>query len=193
MARNEAATSVTVRASAPADPTIVTGDTALALVVPIAAVRTARRSVDDRSGIVERAIRITPVDSGTDGVIVVARHYPMKIRLWLVTALAVALTSPVFADKRGDAKARVEFGITVAQKGLWTEAVRAWERAVQIDNTYGEAWNNLGIGLEQLGRFDEARKAYERALEIEPGNNFIRNNYDQFREIYDRQNRRRDK
>jgi tetratricopeptide (TPR) repeat protein len=193
MARNEAATSVTVRASAPADPTIVTGDTALALVVPIAAVRTARRSVDDRSGIGERAFRTTPVDSGTDGVIVVARHYPMKIRLWLVTALAVALTSPVFADKRGDAKARVEFGITVAQKGLWTEAVRAWERAVQIDNTYGEAWNNLGIGLEQLGRFDEARKAYERALEIEPGNNFIRNNYDQFREIYDRQNRRRDK
>jgi tetratricopeptide (TPR) repeat protein len=193
MARNEAATSVTVRASAPADPTIVTGDTALALVVPRAAVRTARRSVDDRSGIGERAFRITPVDSGTDGVIVVARHYPMKIRLWLVTALAVALTSPVFADKRGDAKARVEFGITVAQKGLWTEAVRAWERAVQIDNTYGEAWNNLGIGLEQLGRFDEARKAYERALEIEPGNNFIRNNYDQFREIYDRQNRRRDK
>lgn len=117
----------------------------------------------------------------------------MKTRIWLVAALAVALTSPVLADKRGDAKARVEFGISVAQKGLWTEATKVWERAVQIDATYGEAWNNLGVGYEQLGKFDDARKAYEKALELEPGNNFIRNNYDQFREIYDRQNRRRDK
>jgi Flp pilus assembly protein TadD len=115
----------------------------------------------------------------------------MKIRAWLAVALAVAVTSPVFADKRGDAKAYVEFGISVAQKGLWKEATSRWERAVQIDDTYGEAWNNLGVGLEQLGRFDEARKAYEKALELEPSNNFIRNNYDQFREIYDRQNRRR--
>ena len=75
----------------------------------------------------------------------------MKTRIWLVAALAVALTSPVLADKRGDAKARVEFGISVAQKGLWTEATKVWERAVQIDATYGEAWNNLGVGYEQLG------------------------------------------
>lgn len=117
----------------------------------------------------------------------------MKTRTWLVAALAVALTSPVFADKRGDAKARVEFGIIAAQKGLWTEATSVWERAVQIDDSYGQAWNNLAVGYEQLGRFDQARKAYEKALELEPTNNFIRNNYDQFREIYDRQNRRRDK
>ena len=117
----------------------------------------------------------------------------MKLRVWLVTALAVALTIPAYADKRGDAKARVEFGIEVARKGLWKQATSVWERAVQIDDSYGQAWNNLAVGYEQLGRFDQARKAYEKALELEPGNNFIRNNYDQFREIYDRQNRRRDK
>ena len=43
------------------------------------------------------------------------------------------------------------------------------------------------------GNFADARKAYDKALELEPNNNFIRNNYDQFREIYDRQNRRRDR
>jgi Flp pilus assembly protein TadD len=115
----------------------------------------------------------------------------MKIRLLLVAALAVGLTVPVLADKRGDAKSRVEFGISVAQKGLWKEATSLWERAVQIDDTYWAAWNNLGIGYEQLGRFTEARKAYERALELEPGNTYVRSNYDLFREIYDRQNRRR--
>jgi Tfp pilus assembly protein PilF len=117
----------------------------------------------------------------------------MKLRIWLVTALAVALTIPLFADKRSDAKARVEFGIEVARKGLWSQATSVWERAVQIDDSYGQAWNNLAIGYEQLGRFEEARKAYEKALELEPGNTFIQNNYAQFRDIYDRLNLRRGK
>ena len=68
-----------------------------------------------------------------------------------------------------------------------------WEQATEVDPTYAAAWNNLGIGYEQLGRFDDARKAYEKALELDPSNTFIRNNYDLFREIYDRQNRRRDR
>jgi Flp pilus assembly protein TadD len=117
----------------------------------------------------------------------------MTLRVGLVAALAGALTIPVFADKRGDAKARVEFGIDVARKGLWNQATSVWERAVQIDDSYGQAWNNLAIGYEQLGRFEEARKAYEKALELEPGNNFILNNYAQFRDIYDRLNLRRGK
>jgi len=115
----------------------------------------------------------------------------MKNRLWLVVALAIGLTVPVLADRRSDAKAQVDFGIAVAQRGLWKEAVYRWEKAVDLDPTYGAAWNDLGIGYEQLGRFDDARKAYEKAMELEPNNNLIRNNYDSFREIYDRQNRRR--
>jgi Flp pilus assembly protein TadD len=117
----------------------------------------------------------------------------MKIRIWLVALLAFGLTVPVLADRRSQAKSRVEFGIELAQKNLWKEATTIWERAVEIDNTYGAAWNNLGVGYEQLGRFDDARKAYEKAMELEPNNNFIRNNNDQFREIYDRQNLRRRK
>ena len=69
----------------------------------------------------------------------------------------------------------------------------AFERAVEIDATYAAAWNDLAIGYEQLGEFDKARSAYEKALQIEPNNTMISNNYAQFREIYDRQNRRRGK
>jgi Flp pilus assembly protein TadD len=117
----------------------------------------------------------------------------MRTQLWLVFALVVGLAAPAHADRRSDAKAQAEFGITVAQRGLWKEAAIRWERATEIDPTYGAAWNNLGIGYEQLGRFDDARRAYEKALEVEPANTYIRNNYDLFREIYDRQNRRRDR
>ena len=84
------------------------------------------------------------------------------------TALSMACAAPVLADKRADAKAQVEFGIVVAQRGLWREAAYRWQQAVELDPTYAAAWNNLGIGYEQLGRFDDARKAYEKALEIDP-------------------------
>lgn len=117
----------------------------------------------------------------------------MRTRLWLALLLVVGFVSPALADRRSDAKAQVEFGITVAQRGLWKEASYRWERATELDPSYSAAWNNLGIGYEQLGRFDDARQAYEKALEVEPGNTYIRNNYDLFREIYDRQNRRRDR
>jgi Flp pilus assembly protein TadD len=117
----------------------------------------------------------------------------MTPRIWLVAVLVAGLTAPVYADRRSDAKAQLAFGIKAAQINLWKEAVYRFEKAIEIDKMYGAAWNDLGIGYEQLGRFDEARKAYEKALELEPNNTFIRNNYDLFREIYDRQNRRRDR
>ena len=117
----------------------------------------------------------------------------MRTRLWLALVLVAVVSTPLLADRRSDAKSQVEFGIVVAQRGLWKEAAYRWERATEIDPGYSAAWNNLGIGYEQLGRFDDARRAYEKALEVEPSNTYIRNNYDLFREIYDRQNRRRDR
>jgi len=117
----------------------------------------------------------------------------MRVRLWLVVLLLFTSALPAFADRRSDARAQLEFGIEIAEKGLWKEAAYRWEKATEIDPSYGAAWNNLGIGYEQLGRFDDARKAYEKAMEVDPNNTYIRNNYDLFREIYDRQNRRRDR
>ena len=38
-----------------------------------------------------------------------------------------------FADARSDAKAQVEFGISVAQRGLWREAIYRWEKAIELD------------------------------------------------------------
>ncbi|ODS55713.1 MAG: hypothetical protein ABS36_08925 [Acidobacteria bacterium SCN 69-37] len=117
----------------------------------------------------------------------------MRTRLWIAFVLVTLVGTPLLADRRSDAKSQVEFGIVVAQRGLWREAASRWERATEIDPTYSAAWNNLGVGYEQLGRFDDARRAYEKALDVEPNNTYIRNNYDLFREIYDRQNRRRDR
>jgi Tfp pilus assembly protein PilF len=113
--------------------------------------------------------------------------------LTLALALTVAFTAPLSADRRSEAKAQVDFGIELAQKQLWKEAEFRWEKAVELDPTYAAAWNNLGIAYEQQGKFDEAKKAYDKASAIDPKNTFIRQNYDMFMEIYERQNRRRNR
>jgi Tfp pilus assembly protein PilF len=111
----------------------------------------------------------------------------MSRRVFTAIALCLAFASAsAAADQRGDAQKQVEFGIQVAQKGLWREAIYRWERAVEIDPTYAAALNNLAVAYEHEGQLDKARKAYERALEIEPNNLQIRQNYELFKEINDR-------
>jgi Tfp pilus assembly protein PilF len=105
--------------------------------------------------------------------------------VFVLTLSAVSLA----ADARGDAKKQVEFGIAVAQRGLWREAIYRWERATQIDPTYAAAHNNLAIAYEHEGELDKARAAYEKAVELEPGNSFIKQNYELFKEINDRTTR----
>src|ERR687892_2486137 len=100
--------------------------------------------------------------------------------------LSLFVAGPASADQRSDAKEQVEFGIQVAQRGLWREAIYRWERATQLDPTYAAAFNNLAVAYEHEGQLAKAREAYEKALAIEPENALVRQNYDLFKEINDR-------
>jgi Tfp pilus assembly protein PilF len=104
--------------------------------------------------------------------------------------LTLGLAAPALADARGDAKKQVEFGISVAQRGLWREAIYRWERATKIDPSYAAAYNNLAVAYEHEGEFDKARTAYEKAIELEPENALVKQNYELFKEINDRTTRK---
>jgi Tfp pilus assembly protein PilF len=108
----------------------------------------------------------------------------LRIAIWAAAALLSA--SPAVADARTDAKEQVAFGINVAQRGLWREAIYRWEKAVEIDPSYAAAHNDLAIAYEHEGQLDKARKAYEKAVELEPDNLQIRQNFELFKEINDR-------
>ena len=110
----------------------------------------------------------------------------MALRLAACAAVALLSASPALADARGDAKEQVAFGISVAQRGLWSEAIYRWEKAIEIDPTYAAAHNDLAIAYEHEGQLDKARKAYEKALDLEPNNLQIRQNFELFKEINDR-------
>jgi Flp pilus assembly protein TadD len=117
----------------------------------------------------------------------------MRCTALALTMALLASAPAAYADARSDSKKQVEFGIKVAQTGLWKEATYRWEKATELDPTYAEAWNNLAIGYEHQGRFEEAEKAYLKALALAPKNALIRQNYDLFKEIHDRTKRRRDR
>jgi Tfp pilus assembly protein PilF len=112
------------------------------------------------------------------------------MRIALAACVVTLSAVPCLADARGDAKAQVEFGIDVAQKGLWREAIYRWERATTIDPSYAAAFNNLAVAYEHEGQFEKARQAYEKAIELQPNNAMIRQNYELFKEINDRTTRR---
>lgn len=107
----------------------------------------------------------------------------------LLSLLILASAAPLRADAREEAEKQVKFGIQVAQHRLWREAVQRFERATEIDPSYAPAWNNLGIALEQQGDLEDAERAYARARTLDPDNQYIRQNYELFREIHDRANR----
>lgn len=106
----------------------------------------------------------------------------------LGSALLLGLVSvpAAWADQRDQAKEQVNFGIQVAQRGLWREAIYRWERATQLDPTYAPAFNNLAVAYEQDGQLDKARTAYEKAIALEPDNQLIKQNFDLFKELNDR-------
>jgi Tfp pilus assembly protein PilF len=112
-----------------------------------------------------------------------------RLTLSLVAAVLL-LSASAFADARKQARDEVQFGIEVAQKGLWKEALYRWEKAVELDPQYAAAFNNLAIAYEHEGQFEKARQAYEKALQLDPNNAVVRQNFDFFKEINDRTSRR---
>jgi Tfp pilus assembly protein PilF len=111
----------------------------------------------------------------------------------LLTVACVLPMQAAYAQDAKQAKSQVDFGIAVAQRGLWKEALYRWQKAVELNPSYAAAWNNLAIAYEHEGNFEEARKAYEKALSLDSKNLFIKQNYELFKEINDRANRRPDR
>ena len=94
--------------------------------------------------------------------------------------------APAAADGRSDAREWVSFGIDVAQRGLWREAIYRWEKATQFDPTYAPAFNNLAVGYEHEGQMEKAQQAYEKAILLAPKDQQIQQNYELFKEIHER-------
>ena len=102
-------------------------------------------------------------------------------------APGMAAPQPAGAERSGRENS---FGVEVASRGLWKEAAYRWEKAVELDPQNPKAHNNLAVAYERSGKFEEALGAYETALELLPSHEQIRQNYELFREAYERKKRK---
>jgi Tfp pilus assembly protein PilF len=58
----------------------------------------------------------------------------MSVRSLVLALFVVVASAPLaWAEQRGQAKEQVEFGIQVAQRGLWKEAREAYEKALKLE------------------------------------------------------------
>ena len=59
-------------------------------------------------------------------------------------------------------------GLALDDINKYDEAIKAFDKAIEINPQYSLAWYNKGRALYKLNKFDEAIKAYDKAIEIDP-------------------------
>jgi len=59
-------------------------------------------------------------------------------------------------------------GVLLARTGRKSEALSAYQKAVQLAPQDAEAQNNLGTALEGFGRFEEAKASYRQSIALKP-------------------------
>ena len=50
--------------------------------------------------------------------------------------------------------------------GKYDEAIKCYDKAIEIDPNDADVWNNKGLALNSLGNNDEAKKCYDRSREL---------------------------
>ena len=96
----------------------------------------------------------------------------------LLPLVAVAKPKPITA------KSEIQFGVEMAELGLWSEALFRFEQAEKLGGQAHVVYNNMAVAYEALGAFDKAREYYRKALDAEPTNRELRKNYSRFVEFY---------
>jgi Tfp pilus assembly protein PilF len=107
------------------------------------------------------------------------------IALGTVALLAAMcfLPSPTQASGKS-VDSQMEFGIRMAKRGLWNEALFRFSRVLKERPGDPRVLNNMAVAYEAIGQFDKALEHYKSALERDSSNRDLRRNYAQFVEFY---------
>lgn len=111
------------------------------------------------------------------------RTMPLLAAVTLVFLCGLPTTAQ---ERTATAKEQMEFGVQMAQRDLWSEALFRFRQAQRLDPENPRVFNNLAVAHEALGLFEEALDLYRQGLEIAPKDKGLRNNYARFIDFYQR-------
>jgi Flp pilus assembly protein TadD len=104
------------------------------------------------------------------------------VAAWL--ALALAANASCASAAKAEMKQQWEFGVEMARRGAWKEALFRFRRSVELAPHNAELHNNLAVAYESTGDYRSAHREYQAALELDPKNERIRANFDSFNTFY---------
>ena len=110
------------------------------------------------------------------------RHH----RAPFVTLLICLLAGfSIGAKKAPDRKTeQLNFGVKMAQRGLWSEALFRFKQAERMSPGDPRVLNNMAVAYEALGNFEKALDYYQDAIKSDPTNKDLKRNYSRFVEFY---------
>ncbi len=91
-----------------------------------------------------------------------------KFSLLFIMATLTAMTVTTIALGQNNTSSNYWFmqGLASYEQENFSQSLKAYEKAIELDPLNSEAWNNKGIDLGLLGRYDEALQSFEKAVEL---------------------------
>lgn len=81
-------------------------------------------------------------------------------------------------------EAQLAFGVQMAKRGLWSEALFRFKQASRSDPGNPHILNNMAVAYEALGNFEKALDHYQDAIKSDPSDRELKRNYSRFVEFY---------
>src|SRR5215211_4823081 len=109
---------------------------------------------------------------------------PLRLRTLILSLPLILVACGGGYGRPDSAQSQLAFGVDMAKRSLWSEALFRFHQAERLDPNNPRALNNLAVAYEAVGDYQKALEYYQKALKQSPDNRDLRANYSRFVEFY---------
>lgn len=109
---------------------------------------------------------------------------PIRLRTLILSLPLILVACGGGYGRPDSARSQLAFGVDMAKRSLWSEALFRFHQAERLDPNNPRALNNLAVAYEAVGDYQKALEYYQKALKTSPDNRDLRANYSRFVEFY---------